>query len=93
MEPWAGIDAPGKEAGVIATRPWAPPENEQLRPENQKNSKHPSVVAPPRYDTNPIVALIIFSLRQFLFSREFDPSQGLRHIQPPVTSLRSFMNI
>ena len=53
LEPWAGIEAPGKEAGVIATRPWAAPENEQLRPENQKNSKHPSVVEPPLYDTTP----------------------------------------
>src|SRR5215467_12941948 len=53
MEPWAGLGAPGSEAGVIAARPWAPPENEQLKPENQKNSKHPSVVTPPRYDTNP----------------------------------------
>ena len=52
LEPWAGVGAPDLEAGVIATRPWALPENEQLRPENQKNSKHPSVVAPPRYDTN-----------------------------------------
>jgi hypothetical protein len=87
LEPWAGIDAPGKEAGVIATRPWAPPENEQLRPENQKNSKHPSVVAPPHYDTN------IFSLKQFLLSRGFDPSQGLRHIQPSISSVRAFMHI
>jgi hypothetical protein len=52
LEPWAGVDAPGIEDGVIATRPWAAPENEQLRPENQKNSKHPSVVTPPAYDVD-----------------------------------------
>jgi hypothetical protein len=88
MEPWAGVDAPGLEAGVIATRPWAAPENEQLRPENQKNSKHPSVVVPPRYDTNSIL-----SLNQVLRSKGLDPKQGIRHIQPRFTSVRSFMKI
>ena len=39
MEPWAG--GPG-------LRPWAPPENQQVA----KNSKHPTVVNPPLYDTN-----------------------------------------
>jgi hypothetical protein len=38
MEPWAG------GSGL---RPWAPPDNQQV----VKNSKHPSVVAPPSYDT------------------------------------------
>jgi hypothetical protein len=41
MEPWAG------GSGI---RPWAPPEDEQ----EVKNSKHPTVVSPPRYDTMPI---------------------------------------
>ena len=42
LEPWAGIDE-----DVPATRPWAPPENEQAA----KNSKHLSIVAsPPLYD-------------------------------------------
>jgi tyrosinase-like protein len=90
LEPWAGADAPGREDGVIAARPWAAPENEHLRPENQKNSKHPSVVVPSRYDTNPVV---LFSLRQFLVSRGLDPRQDIRHIHPPVTSLRSFMHL
>jgi hypothetical protein len=34
-----------------------------------------------------------FSLRQFLLSRGFDPGQGIRHIQPPITSVRAFMNV
>lgn len=38
LEPWAG---------GTGTRPWAPPENEQV----VKNSKHLSVVIPPCYDT------------------------------------------
>lgn len=38
LEPWAG----GR-----GLRPWAPPENQQV----QKNSKDPTVVKPPRYDT------------------------------------------
>lgn len=40
LEPWAG------GSGL---RPWAPPDNQQVI----KNSKHPSVVAPPCYDTLP----------------------------------------
>jgi hypothetical protein len=56
MEPWWGLGAPGIEAGVVATRPWAPPENEQLLHVNQKNSKDPTVVTPPLYDTSPVGA-------------------------------------
>jgi hypothetical protein len=41
MEPWAGIET--------SLRPWAPPENLQV----VKNSRHPSVVRPPCYDTLP----------------------------------------
>jgi hypothetical protein len=41
MEPWAG------GSGL---RPWAPPENEI----EVKNAKHPSIVAPPCYDTLPL---------------------------------------
>jgi hypothetical protein len=50
LEPWAGINAPGIEEGVCPVRPWHPPENEHQKPENQKNSRHPSVVKPPEYD-------------------------------------------
>jgi hypothetical protein len=50
LEPWAGINAPGIEEEVCPVRPWHPPENEQQKPENQKNSRHPSVVKPPEYD-------------------------------------------
>jgi len=39
IQPWAGSPA--------TTRPWAPPENEQV----VKNYKHPTVVRPPCYDT------------------------------------------
>lgn len=37
LEPWAG---------GTGTRPWAPPDNQQ----QLKNSKHPSIVEPPRYE-------------------------------------------
>lgn len=50
LEPWSGINAPGIEDEVIPARPWAPPENEDQLPENQKNSRHPTVVQPPEYD-------------------------------------------
>jgi len=50
LSPWAGINAPGIEDGVIPARPWAPPENEDQLPENQKNSRDPTVVQPVEYD-------------------------------------------
>ncbi len=40
ISPWSGVPP--------TTRPWALPENQQVA----KNYKHPSVVAPPCYDTN-----------------------------------------
>jgi hypothetical protein len=62
LEPWAGPAAQNATTGVIAnvraTRPWAAPENEQLLPENQKDSRHPTVVRPPCYDTNPTTVTI-----------------------------------
>ena len=51
LDPWAGN--PNNHPAVKRVRPWATPENEHLSMENRKNSKHPSVVAPPSYDTNP----------------------------------------
>lgn len=55
LEPWAGPEAQNLQTGIICNvhkmRPWAPPENEQNLPENKKDSKHPSVVTPPKYDT------------------------------------------
>jgi hypothetical protein len=50
LEPWWGINAPGIEDNVFPVRPWAPPENADELPENQKNSRHPTVVQPPEYD-------------------------------------------
>jgi len=51
LEPWAGPAAQLPSTGVIAnvqaTRPWFAPENQQV----VKDSTHPSVVAPPLYDT------------------------------------------
>lgn len=48
LEPWAGVDAPGAEEGIIETRPWAAPENQQIL----KNSRDKSLVStPPKYDT------------------------------------------
>ena len=46
LEPWAG------GSGL---RPWAPPDNQQV----VKNSKHPSVVGPPCYDTMPTFVPIL----------------------------------
>jgi hypothetical protein len=40
IRPWSGVPP--------TVRPWAPPENQQVA----KNYKHPSVVAPPLYETN-----------------------------------------
>jgi hypothetical protein len=40
IEPWSG---------GTGTRPWALPDNQQA----PKNYKHPSIVTPPHYDTNP----------------------------------------
>jgi acylphosphatase len=54
MEPWAG------GSGL---RPWAPPDNQQV----VKNSKHPSVVAPPAYDTNPQPAQVWSSMGGVIF--------------------------
>jgi hypothetical protein len=53
LQPWAG-NMGGNPRSALPARPWAPPENEHLLPENQKNSRHPSVVKPPVYDTSPI---------------------------------------
>jgi hypothetical protein len=63
LEPWAGPAAQNATTGIIAnvraTRPWATPENEQNLPENQKDSKHPTVVKPPCYDTNPTIVEVV----------------------------------
>jgi Common central domain of tyrosinase/von Willebrand factor type A domain len=63
LEPWAGPAAQNSSTGVVAnvsaTRPWAAPENEQNLAENQKDSRHPSVVQPPCYDTNPTVITVV----------------------------------
>jgi hypothetical protein len=59
MEPWAGPGAQTPATGIVAhvnpVRPWAPPENEQV----YKDSRHPSVVMPPSYDTAPHSSYII----------------------------------
>ena len=53
LEPWAGANAQTPATGIIqnvyAVRPWASPENQQV----YKDSKDPSVVKPPSYDTAP----------------------------------------
>ena len=46
LDPWAGN--PSNDPAIRRVRPWAPPESQQV----VKNSKHPTVVAPPAYDTN-----------------------------------------
>ena len=58
LEPWAGPGdtvqnaATGIIQNVKSVRPWAPPENQQVF----KDSRDPSVVLPPRYDTAPDVS-------------------------------------
>jgi len=51
LEPWAGAGAQTPATGIVAnvqaTRPWAPPENEQVA----KDSTHPTVVSPRDYDS------------------------------------------
>ncbi|HVZ36339.1 MAG TPA: tyrosinase family protein, partial [Polyangiaceae bacterium] len=63
LEPWAGPAAQNSATGVVTsvheTRPWAAPENEQLLAENQKDSRHPSVIKPPCYDTNPTILQVV----------------------------------
>jgi hypothetical protein len=52
-EPWAGPSAQTKTTGIIlnvkSVRPFAPPENQQIF----KDSRDPSIVVPPSYDTAP----------------------------------------
>ena len=59
LERWAGPSAQTTATGIVlnvnAMRPWAAPENEQNLPENQKDSKHWTVVKPPCYDSNPTI--------------------------------------
>lgn len=50
VEPWAGNVADPS----LQLRPWAPPDNQQV----VKTYKHPSMVAPPCYDTVPEVSLL-----------------------------------
>jgi len=65
MEPWAGANAQTPATGIIANvfavRPWAPPENQQV----YKDSKDPSVVKPPSYDTTPHSSYMIFDRDTF----------------------------
>jgi hypothetical protein len=57
LEPWASPAAQTPATGIVAnvhpTRPWAPPENQQV----VKDSKHPSVVTPAPYDSFALVHL------------------------------------
>ena len=52
LSPWAG-KVPNAEPEMKKTRPWAEPDNWHLlcRDENVKDSKNPTVVFPPDYDT------------------------------------------
>ena len=45
-------------------RPWAPPENEQ----EVKDSRDPSVIAPPRYDTNHPIITIPLTLEEGVYT-------------------------
>lgn len=62
LDPWAGN--PANHPQVTQIRPWMPPDNYHLLPENQKNSAHISVVTPPCYDTNrPVVQRLTQTLQ------------------------------
>jgi len=69
LEPWAGLGAQNASTGTItslwAIRPWFAPENEQNLPANQKNSRDPSVLFPPSYDTAPHSAYIVNQVDSF----------------------------
>ena len=54
IRPWSGVPP--------TTRPWAPPEDEQVA----KTYKHPSVVKPRRYDTLPAEILQVEGRLTFL---------------------------
>jgi hypothetical protein len=75
LDPWAGN--PNNHPEVHRIRPWATPENEHLRPENRKNSKHPSVVAPPAYDTNPVQPSVPSGALSLLLEQDEDISGAL----------------
>jgi len=65
-EPWAGgMSAQTSGTGIIqnvaSVRPWAPPENEQIF----KDSRDPSIVIPPSYDTAVHASYIIVNRDTF----------------------------
>jgi hypothetical protein len=68
LEPWAGVGAQTPVTGIVANlkgvRPWAPPDSTLpgAPPENQiifKDSRDPTVVRPPSYDTAPHSSYIV----------------------------------
>jgi hypothetical protein len=58
LSPWCGMDQLNSEPGLKDVRPWASPDNWHKVPELypyerdniKKNSLHPTVVMPPKYD-------------------------------------------
>jgi hypothetical protein len=70
IRPWSGIPP--------TTRPWAPPENEQVR----KTYKHPSVVQPRPYDTFP--TQLLQAVGRLSFLRVHDLGTGFG---PPADQL------
>ena len=65
-EPWAGgpsaqTAATGIIMNVGTVRPWAPPENQQIF----KDSRDPSIVIPPSYDTAVHTSYIIVNRDTF----------------------------
>lgn len=65
LEPWASPGSQTTSTGIIAnvqaTRPWAPPENQQVF----KDCRHPTVVRPPSYDTVPHSSYFILNRDTF----------------------------
>jgi hypothetical protein len=52
LQPWAGWRVDLSNPNIWPTRPWYTPENEQFQDKNISTSKDPTIVYPPRYDTN-----------------------------------------
>jgi Common central domain of tyrosinase len=82
LAPWAGWEGARFAPGEHAVRPWAPPENEQDRIDNQKDSMDPSIVFPPLYE-----GMRPRSLRELFSLRGNDPRAGMRSLEPAASSV------
>lgn len=84
VEPWAGN--PSNDPIVDLARPWAPPENQQV----VKNSRHPSIVLAPCYDTLPLSVELTFPIMGAPITFN-DVPEGATTVRAAVFSIRSCM--